>query len=237
MKLFKNKNTDCHSKPAGRGIHGRKIRPLNQTNQRGRSMVEMLGVLAVIGVLSVGGVAGYRYAIEQAAINETLNFLNKVKLGYLIESGKEDSILYTPTDRSYLSSDKPPVLSIPHSEYFCKNYIGDCYIEGPWLKIKNVPYAFGINPMFSKQVKGALMVELAFGKMTLKACSSIIKAICNTPEFYHNLWKFGSNLDLFSCASEDIDNFCQRSIAPNFACQLHFPNGQKTFESDLEEIK
>lgn len=46
--------------------------------QRGRSMIEMLGVLAIIGVLSVGGVAGYSKAMMKWKINkavEEYNFL------------------------------------------------------------------------------------------------------------------------------------------------------------------
>lgn len=31
--------------------------------EKGRSMIEMLGVLAIVGVLSVGGIAGYSKAI------------------------------------------------------------------------------------------------------------------------------------------------------------------------------
>ena len=41
--------------------------------ERGRSMVEMLGVLAVMGVLSIGGVAGYRYAIDKMNANDIIN--------------------------------------------------------------------------------------------------------------------------------------------------------------------
>ena len=42
-------------------------------NQAGRSMVEMLGVLAIIGVLSVGGIAGYTSAMRQYKANEIVN--------------------------------------------------------------------------------------------------------------------------------------------------------------------
>ena len=35
----------------------------NVNNEKGRSMIEMLGVLAIIGVLSVGGIAGYSKAM------------------------------------------------------------------------------------------------------------------------------------------------------------------------------
>ncbi len=40
--------------------------------QRGRSMIEMLGVLAIIGVLSVGGVAGYSKAMMKWKINKAV---------------------------------------------------------------------------------------------------------------------------------------------------------------------
>ena len=36
---------------------------LSRNDQKGRSMVEMLGVLAIIGVLSVGGISGYSKAM------------------------------------------------------------------------------------------------------------------------------------------------------------------------------
>ena len=41
--------------------------------QKGRSMIEMLGVLAIIGVLSVGGLLGYSKAMDKYRVNETIN--------------------------------------------------------------------------------------------------------------------------------------------------------------------
>ena len=38
---------------------------LSKIDQKGRSMVEMLGVLAIIGVLSVGGISGYSKAMAK----------------------------------------------------------------------------------------------------------------------------------------------------------------------------
>lgn len=46
---------------------------MNNTNESGRSMVEMLGVLAIIGVLSVMGIAGYTQAMRKYRINEAIN--------------------------------------------------------------------------------------------------------------------------------------------------------------------
>ncbi len=44
-----------------------------ESEQSGRSMVEMLGVLAIIGVLSVGGIAGYSKAMAKFKINQALD--------------------------------------------------------------------------------------------------------------------------------------------------------------------
>ena len=41
--------------------------------EKGRSMIEMLGVLAIIGVLSVGGIAGYSKAMTKYKVNKTID--------------------------------------------------------------------------------------------------------------------------------------------------------------------
>ena len=41
--------------------------------QKGRSMVEMLGVLAIIGVLSIGGIAGYSRAMIKFKVGKSLD--------------------------------------------------------------------------------------------------------------------------------------------------------------------
>ena len=52
-------------------------------NEKGRSMIEMLGVLAIIGVLSVGGIAGYSKAMEQFKVNKAINQYNMLIFGML----------------------------------------------------------------------------------------------------------------------------------------------------------
>ena len=42
-----------------------------ETQESGRSMIEMLGVLAIIGVLSVGGIAGYSQAMSKFKVTKT----------------------------------------------------------------------------------------------------------------------------------------------------------------------
>lgn len=44
-----------------------------KNNEKGRSMVEMLGVLAIIMVLSAGGLAGYSKAMKQHKMNTFMN--------------------------------------------------------------------------------------------------------------------------------------------------------------------
>lgn len=41
--------------------------------EKGRSMIEMLGVLAIIAVLSVGGIAGYSKAMEKFKLNKAIS--------------------------------------------------------------------------------------------------------------------------------------------------------------------
>ena len=52
-------------------------------SQIGRSMIEMLGVLAIIGVLSVGGLAAYSKAMRKITINETEEYINRIKMEFI----------------------------------------------------------------------------------------------------------------------------------------------------------
>jgi len=49
-----------------------------QMFQKGRSMIEMLGVLAIIGVLSIGGLLGYRRAVNNHQANQILDDANRL---------------------------------------------------------------------------------------------------------------------------------------------------------------
>ena len=46
---------------------------IRNSEQSGRSMVEMLGVLAIVGVLSIGGISGYSKAMAKYKVNKTLD--------------------------------------------------------------------------------------------------------------------------------------------------------------------
>ena len=46
--------------------------------EKGRSMIEMLGVLAIVGVLSVGGIAGYSKAMKKVRSEKTTSQVNEL---------------------------------------------------------------------------------------------------------------------------------------------------------------
>ena len=51
--------------------------------EKGRSMIEMLGVLAIIGVLSVGGIAGYSKAMEKWKLDKAIGDYSMMIQGIL----------------------------------------------------------------------------------------------------------------------------------------------------------
>lgn len=50
----------------------------SNSQQSGRSMIEMLGVLAIIGVLSVGGIAGYSKAMTKFKVNKSIDQVSMI---------------------------------------------------------------------------------------------------------------------------------------------------------------
>ena len=62
---------------------------MTNSNQSGRSMIEMLGVLAIIGVLSVGGIAGYSKAMTKYRINKTIDQITQISQNIRILYGRQ----------------------------------------------------------------------------------------------------------------------------------------------------
>lgn len=60
-------------------------------NEKGRSMIEMLGVLAIIGVLSVGGIAGYSKAMAKFRANKTMDQVSHIVANTRILFGSQKS--------------------------------------------------------------------------------------------------------------------------------------------------
>lgn len=73
MQKFENKN--IHSSESEK-----------EAKQKGRSMIEMLGVLAIIGVLSGAGLYGYQKAMAKHRFNATINqmatIINNVRTAF-----------------------------------------------------------------------------------------------------------------------------------------------------------
>ena len=73
--------------------------------QKGRSMIEMLGVLAIIGVLSIGGLAGYTMAMNRHRANQILDYVSRCAVaaqtkgdGYKIDAASCKDLLPLETE-------------------------------------------------------------------------------------------------------------------------------------------
>ena len=67
---------------------------MSRIYEKGRSMVEMLGVLAIIGVLSVGGIYGYTVAMRSDRINEIIHGASMLNaMGQALNEGQGDGEL------------------------------------------------------------------------------------------------------------------------------------------------
>lgn len=71
-------------------------------NEKGRSMIEMLGVLAIVGVLSVGGIAGYSKAMGKYKTDRLLTQITEIVIGI--------RTLYT-SQKSYTGMSVPALLN------------------------------------------------------------------------------------------------------------------------------
>jgi type II secretory pathway pseudopilin PulG len=67
---------------------------MSKIYEKGRSMVEMLGVLAIIGVLSVGGIYGYTVAMRSNRVNEIAHAVSMLNtMGQALNNGQGDGTL------------------------------------------------------------------------------------------------------------------------------------------------
>ena len=84
------------------------------TQEKGRSMIEMLGVLAIIGVLSVGGLAGYNMAMGRVRVNRVIDELQLVAVNIrtAVPNGTYDSIGTIATNMKILDTLKENLASL-----------------------------------------------------------------------------------------------------------------------------
>ena len=73
---------------------------MHKNFEKGRSMIEMLGVLAIIGVLSVGGIAGYSKAMEKFKITKVIEEYSYLIYG-LLEHLDEIQKMSKPSAKKY----------------------------------------------------------------------------------------------------------------------------------------
>ncbi len=75
---------------------------MTNTNESGRSMVEMLGVLAIIGVLSVMGIAGYTQAMKKYKTNEAVATISMAAM--LCVTGQASTSSMTSLQNDYVKT-------------------------------------------------------------------------------------------------------------------------------------
>ena len=98
-------------------------------NQKGRSMVEMLGVLAIIGILSAGALKGYSAAMFRHKVNQTIDTFSLVlqRLTELREKNLGDDFEITTADDIIKYGLLPECQK--DDEYSCRLPIGSLGME------------------------------------------------------------------------------------------------------------
>ena len=91
--------------------------------EKGRSMIEMLGVLAIIGVLSVGGISGYSRAMEKFKINKLVGEYSNVVFQLL--EYKDNLLRSNPKNQVFIADIMAAMNIVP----------------GGWVKMSGTTYS------------------------------------------------------------------------------------------------
>ena len=125
-----------------------------KTNEKGRSMIEMLGVLAIIGVLSVGGIAGYSKAMAKFRANKTIDQVSHIVANTRILFGSQK-------DYSDLGGSVQSVAKLVYTAHlFPDEMLGTSTTADsiPDFSVFNNPYGGDVTleagPRFEKEVAG-----------------------------------------------------------------------------------
>ncbi len=113
--------------------------------ERGRSMVEMLGVLAIIGVLYVGAIAGYSKAMFKYKLNKQTEQINTI-ISTVARYYKDLMINDGSTDAFSLIPILKKLNEIPKEMYIAnvEDQIEDVFKNRYWIYHHNTGYV-GIN--------------------------------------------------------------------------------------------
>ena len=146
--------------------------------EKGRSMIEMLGVLAIIGVLSVGGIAGYSKAMEKWKLNEALVGYSNLMYGLLeyevylrtLESGSGHYSL-----KDVISSLDLLPENWKNDDYFMYDPAGNRFI--PFIRYNR--FVFDVYIGNTKKVEDKTVQDAFSYKMCLNLMSNLLKPMHN----------------------------------------------------------
>ena len=142
---------------------------LTNPKEKGRSMVEMLGVLAVIGVLSVGGIMGYKYGMMKYRVNETINELNIMANTYGVQMQQMAEEQTLPSEGELLSEEN----AVTRMGYGYEVLGFDNHFE---IALFNVP-----NPECEQLQKTGweLPYDIQVAEVTVEKCGTLVYYIDN----------------------------------------------------------
>ena len=118
--------------------------------EKGRSMIEMLGVLAIVGVLSVGGIAGYSKVMEMWKIDKIINEYNNLIFGLLehkqnLQKYSKETIFLADTSFSLNWVPKTwKKISFQYMQDECGNFVGPYYRPRSSIRNDDSPEQSGI---------------------------------------------------------------------------------------------
>lgn len=108
-------------------------RKILNSQQSGRSMIEMLGVLAIVGVLSIGGIAGYSKAMQKQRINNIRNQVAHIVAGvrqFYAAQGNFDNLTTEVAIQAGIIPDDMEIGNAEGGTVSVKNvYGGDIFVE------------------------------------------------------------------------------------------------------------
>ena len=178
-------------------------------SQKGRSMVEMLGVLAIVGVLSVGGVYGYGVAMKKHKANELLHqaSMHAATVSAQIMSGKE------PTDLTDFGTGNTITLDI------------DSMAGNTTFKLKMTGIGKDVCTQM-KNVKGGMVRDVDCDEATGNATITYYKNLATNDEEGKNSPIGGSScqadiVNVYNCETKtttpccpDNENSCTQPTCP-----------------------
>jgi len=181
-----------------------------QMFQKGRSMIEMLGVLAIIGVLSIGGIVLYRRAVNNHQANQILDDANRLAF-VMLESNQAfqtndfidekliDSVTYTGTynlDAFMANAGQFGIVVTKVPRGVCEALIGKASIE---YKVRVMP---GSEERYSvSQMSNVGTIYDSFHKDICNDTNDVVlyfgdtSPYCNKPDEGEDYTKCLSNAD------------------------------------------